>query len=152
MNSPFVWLVFDVAHLKVRAKCTKPLPTVAELVRSDGSIHPSLCYLPPALPPPLTFPCCNRLSHIEQRCPNAKWPPSAKESNAPDTANIQTIERQLLILTQNPHLLRRKRGEATYNPPLDILRMLLLLHQSIYLIVSFILLIVILLLLVLLKR
>ncbi|KAH0898079.1 hypothetical protein HID58_047647, partial [Brassica napus] len=30
----------DVAHLKVRAYCTKPLPPLVELLRDDGSIIP----------------------------------------------------------------------------------------------------------------
>ncbi|RID72375.1 hypothetical protein BRARA_C04269 [Brassica rapa] len=74
----------DVAHLKIRANCTKPLPSVAELIRSDGSIiQVSVTY--PWVPP--TCPCCNRLGHLEQRCPNAKWAPSAKDdSNASDIA------------------------------------------------------------------
>ncbi|KAL0812992.1 hypothetical protein Bca101_069435 [Brassica carinata] len=75
----------DVAHVKVRANCSKPLPSVAELIRSDGSvISVSVTY--PWVPP--TCPCCNRLGHLEKRCPNAQWAPSAKDSStATDTAN-----------------------------------------------------------------
>lgn len=68
----------DVTHLKVRANCTKPLPPVVELIRDNGSIIPvSVTY--PWIPP--TCPSCNCLGHLEQRCPNAKWAPSAKDSS-----------------------------------------------------------------------
>ncbi|XP_013624270.1 PREDICTED: uncharacterized protein LOC106330329 [Brassica oleracea var. oleracea] len=75
----------DVAHVKVRANCRKHLPSVAELIRSDGTII-SVSVTYPWAPP--TCPCCNRLGHLEQRCPNAKWAPTAKgSSKAPNTAN-----------------------------------------------------------------
>lgn len=60
----------DVAHLKVRAYCTKPLPPLVELLRDDGSIIPiSVTY--PWVPPSCT--CCKQLCHLEARCPHAKW-------------------------------------------------------------------------------
>ncbi|KAL0679779.1 hypothetical protein Bca4012_007760 [Brassica carinata] len=63
----------DVAHLKIRADCTKPLPDVVELVRQNGTIIPvSVTY--PWVPP--SCPCCNQLGHREGRCPNARWAPT----------------------------------------------------------------------------
>lgn len=60
----------DVAHLKVRADCTKPLPTSAEIERDDGEVVTlSISY--PWTPP--TCPCCRQLGHLETYCPNAKW-------------------------------------------------------------------------------
>lgn len=60
----------DVAHLKVRAYCTKPLPPLVELLWDDGSIIPiSVTY--PWVPPSCT--CCKQLGYLEARCPHAKW-------------------------------------------------------------------------------
>lgn len=60
----------DVAHLKVRAYFTKPLPPLVELLWDDGSIIPiSVTY--PWVPPSCT--CCKQLRHLEARCPHAKW-------------------------------------------------------------------------------
>ncbi|KAL0711907.1 hypothetical protein Bca4012_018885 [Brassica carinata] len=63
----------EVAHLKVRANCTKKMPSVVEMIRDNGStIQVSVDYswLPP------TCACCNQLGHSDSRCPNAKWAPT----------------------------------------------------------------------------
>lgn len=72
----------EVAHLKVRADCTKPMPTIVELLRDNGEVIPvSVEY--PWLPP--TCSCCKQLGHTEARCPNAKWAPTkdAPSGNKP---------------------------------------------------------------------
>ncbi|KAL1212193.1 hypothetical protein V5N11_001446 [Cardamine amara subsp. amara] len=73
----------DVAHLKVRADCTKPLPTTAEIEKDDGEVVTlSISY--PWIPP--TCPCCRQMGHLEAYCPNAKW------SERPTTINVQNEE------------------------------------------------------------
>lgn len=68
----------EVAHLKVRADCTKPMPSIVELIRDSGDvIQVSVEY--PWLPP--TCACCKHLGHTEARCPNAKWAPAKGNSN-----------------------------------------------------------------------
>lgn len=64
----------DVAHLKVRANCSRPLPPVVELKKQDGFVIPvTVTY--PWVPPSCS--CCKRLGHLENRCPNAKWAPAS---------------------------------------------------------------------------
>ena len=63
----------EVAHLKVRADCTKPMPSIVELLKHNGEVIPvSVEY--PWLPP--TCSCCKQLGHTDSRCPNAKWAPA----------------------------------------------------------------------------
>lgn len=69
----------NVAHLKVRANCTKPLPSTVEIERDDGSVVP----IPVEYPwKPPTSPCCNQLGHLQSHCPTAQWKPVQKDHTA----------------------------------------------------------------------
>ncbi|VVA97124.1 unnamed protein product [Arabis nemorensis] len=66
----------SVAHLKVRANCTKALPSTVEIERDDGFVVPvSVEY--PWRPP--TCPCCHFLGHLQSHCSSAEWKPVQKE-------------------------------------------------------------------------
>lgn len=80
----------NVAHVKIRANCTKPLLAMVELIRENGVILPiSVEY--PWVPP--TCPCFKQLGHLQTRCPNAQWQPkklpteNSTEGNSPETTN-----------------------------------------------------------------
>ncbi|KAL0741816.1 hypothetical protein Bca4012_083329 [Brassica carinata] len=92
----------EVAHLKVRADCTKPLPDVVELVRQDGSFIPvSVSY--PWVPP--SCPCCKQLGHRESRCPNARWAPAKSADSQPkdmDSTPSDNLMRTSSKDTSNP--------------------------------------------------
>lgn len=60
----------NVAHLKVKADCTKPLPTYAEVERENGDIVP--LYVEYPWTPP-TCPCCQEIGHLETLCPKSSW-------------------------------------------------------------------------------
>ncbi|KAH0852316.1 hypothetical protein HID58_090877 [Brassica napus] len=63
----------NVAHIKCKVNCTKPLPRSAEIERDNGEIVTvDIDY--PWTPP--ICPCCNEVGHLETHCPSAKWKPS----------------------------------------------------------------------------
>ncbi|KFK22078.1 hypothetical protein AALP_AAs71109U000200 [Arabis alpina] len=80
----------EVAHIKVKVNCTKPLPSSAELVRDNGEVITVSIEYP--WTPPLC-PYCKELGHLESHCPSAQWKPAAPRKvpqpsadNAPQTA------------------------------------------------------------------
>lgn len=66
----------NVAHLKIKVDCTKPLPTSAEIERENGEVVTITIDYPWILP---ICPCCKEMGHLEALCPNAKWSP--KDNN-----------------------------------------------------------------------
>lgn len=76
----------DVAHLKVKVDCTKPLPSSAEIERgTDEVVRLSIDY--PWTPP--FYPCCKELGHLESHCPHAQWksaPHPGVPSQAPESS------------------------------------------------------------------
>ncbi|KAG2245960.1 hypothetical protein Bca4012_091139 [Brassica carinata] len=63
----------NIAHIKCRVDCTKPLPRSGELERDNGEVVTvDIDY--PWTPP--ICPCCNELGHLETHCPSSKWKPS----------------------------------------------------------------------------
>lgn len=81
----------EVAHLKVKVDCTKPLPTTAEIERENGEIvRVSIDY--PWTPP--ICPCCKELGHLESLCPNAKWTPKVAAESSPVPPSAQKMDSQ----------------------------------------------------------
>lgn len=68
----------EVAHIKVKVDCTKPLPDAAEIERENGEIVRIFIDYP--WTPPIC-PCCKEMGHLETMCLNAKWNP--KDNQAP---------------------------------------------------------------------
>ena len=60
----------NVAHIKCRIDCTKPLPKFGELERENGEVVTvSIDY--PWVPP--ICPCCGELGHLQTHCPSGVW-------------------------------------------------------------------------------
>lgn len=75
----------DVAHLKMRDNCSKPIPTIAEIEIDNGEIVRISIEYPWTLP---LCPYCKELGHLEALCPQAKWCPKPfpqKADSAPST-------------------------------------------------------------------
>lgn len=69
---------FSVAHLKIRANCSKPLPETVELEREDGSVQPVLVHYPWL---PSICPLCKEMGHLQARCPTSVWVPVKKNAS-----------------------------------------------------------------------
>lgn len=83
----------NVAHLKIKADCTKPLPTTVEIERDNGEIV--TIYIDYPWTPPIC-PCCKEMGRLEAMCPNSQWSakqnkdPPARFSHNTDSANTST--------------------------------------------------------------
>ncbi|CAH2079702.1 unnamed protein product [Thlaspi arvense] len=81
----------NVAHLKIKADCTKTLPTYADTERDNGDIVP--LYVDYPWKPP-TCPCCKEMGHLESICPTGSWKAKdhvvASPSSSPATVAANT--------------------------------------------------------------
>lgn len=85
----------DVAHLKVKVDCTKPLPSTAEIERENGEVITlSIDY--PWIPP--TCPCCKEMGHLETLCPNSRWTPKPiPKTSTTKTSTTKTSSSKSII-------------------------------------------------------
>ncbi|KAF3559208.1 hypothetical protein F2Q69_00012795 [Brassica cretica] len=77
-------LEVDVAHIKCRVDCTKPLPKCGESERDNGEVVTVTIDYPWA--PPIC-PSCKENGHLESHCPSIKWKPSHFKPPPPPPAN-----------------------------------------------------------------
>ncbi|KAJ4875844.1 Uncharacterized protein Rs2_40862 [Raphanus sativus] len=71
----------NVAHIKCRVDCTKPLPRSGEIERDNGEVV-SVTIDYPWTPP--ICPCCKALGHLQTHCPSSAWKPTASTSSKSD--------------------------------------------------------------------
>lgn len=87
----------NVAHVKIKADCSKPLPLSVELLRDDGSVI-SISAEYPWLPP--TCPNCNQLGHLQSKCPTSKWTPTSVGKDRPPASNPTPATNQKELTSQ----------------------------------------------------
>ncbi|CAH2079647.1 unnamed protein product, partial [Thlaspi arvense] len=83
----------NIAHIKFKADCTKPLPTYKEIERENGEIVPITVEYPWV--PPIC-PCCKQLGHSVALCPNGQWAPSSANpvnstGSSPATSSLNKV-------------------------------------------------------------